>query len=67
MSNERTFEESMKRLEDIVNALEKGDIALEESLQLFSEGLDLVASCDSQLKAFDQKLQDVLKKHQEEE
>ena len=66
MNKERSFEESMRRLDVIVNALEKGDTALEESLQLFSEGLDLVAQCDSQLKAFDQKLQDVLKKHQEE-
>jgi exodeoxyribonuclease VII small subunit len=51
----------------IVHLLEKGDATLEESIQIFEEGLELVAHCDSQLKAFDQKLQDVLQKHQKGE
>ena len=64
MKKEHTFEEAMKRLDVIVHLLEKGDATLEESIQIFEEGLELVAHCDSQLKAFDQKLQDVLQKHQ---
>ena len=40
-----TFEESMARLEQIVRAMERGDVALEESLKLFQEGTDLVRSC----------------------
>ncbi len=40
-----TFEESMARLEVIVQAMEKGDIALEESLKLFQEGTLLIQSC----------------------
>lgn len=41
----RTFEESMQRLEQIVRAMERGDVALEESLKLFREGTQLVQSC----------------------
>lgn len=41
----KSFEENMKRLEQIVRSLERGDAPLEESLKLFQEGTDLVASC----------------------
>lgn len=41
----RTFEENMERLEQIVRAMEKGDVALEESLKLFQEGTSLVQAC----------------------
>lgn len=41
----KTFEENMQRLEQIVRAMERGDVALEESLKLFQEGTDLVRSC----------------------
>ena len=40
-----TFEENMKRLETIVRAMERGDVALEESLALFQEGTALIESC----------------------
>lgn len=40
-----TFEENMERLEQIVRAMEKGDVPLEESLKLFQEGTALVKSC----------------------
>ena len=40
-----TFEENMQRLEQIVRAMERGDVALEESLKLFQEGTELVRSC----------------------
>ena len=41
----KTFEESMARLEQIVRAMERGDVALEESLNLFREGTELVQHC----------------------
>ena len=41
----KTFEESMARLEQIVRAMERGDVALEESLKLFQEGTKLVQGC----------------------
>ncbi len=44
-----TFEASMQRLEQIVRAMERGDVALEESLKLFQEGTELVRSCQKLL------------------
>ncbi len=41
----KTFEENMQRLEQIVRSLERGDVALEESLKLFQEGTALIQSC----------------------
>ena len=41
----KTFEENMQRLEQIVRAMERGDVALEESLKLFQEGTELVRNC----------------------
>ena len=43
--NKKSFEENIQRLEQIVRALERGDAPLEQSLLLFQEGTDLVASC----------------------
>ena len=53
--NNKSFEQNMARLEQIVRAMERGDVALEESLKLFQEGTELVRSCsklldDAQLK-----------------
>ena len=39
------FETQMQRLEQIVRALERGDVPLEESLKLFQEGTALVRDC----------------------
>ncbi len=41
----KSFEASMARLEQIVRAMERGDVPLEESLKLFQEGTELVRSC----------------------
>lgn len=46
-----TFETAMQRLEQIVQAMERGDVALEESLKLFQEGTELVRFCNSQLES----------------
>lgn len=50
MSNvPQSFEEKMMRLEQIVRAMERGDVSLEESLKLFEEGTMLARSCGEQL------------------
>ena len=45
----QTFEASMTRLEQIVRAMERGDVPLEESLKLFQEGTELVRNCQKLL------------------
>lgn len=41
----QSFEQNMERLEQIVRAMERGDVPLDESLKLFQEGTALVQSC----------------------
>lgn len=65
MEQKLPFKQSMNRLEEIVQALEKNEIELEEAIRLFEEGLQLVNSCDSQLKNFENKVQDLLNTYQE--
>ena len=45
----RSFEQNITRLEQIVRAMERGDVPLEESLKLFQEGTDLVRRCSKLL------------------
>lgn len=45
----QSFEQNMARLEQIVRAMERGDVALEESLKLFQEGTELVRNCNKLL------------------
>ena len=40
-----SFESNLQRLEQIVRAMERGDVALDESLKLFQEGTELVRAC----------------------
>ena len=43
------FEEAMKKLENTVKELEKGDISLERSMDLFSEGMKLAKICNDKI------------------
>jgi exodeoxyribonuclease VII small subunit len=52
-----TFEENVKQLEIIVDQLERGDLPLEGSIQLFEEGMRLSAACKEQLEAAEGKVQ----------
>ena len=47
--NNATFEHNMQRLEQIVRSMERGDVALDESLKLFQEGTELVRACGKML------------------
>lgn len=44
-----TFEQAIKRLEEIVERMERGDLPLDESLTLFKEGVGLSQACTRQL------------------
>ena len=56
-----TFEESLKKLETIVEQLEKGDLPLEQSLKLFEQGVDLSAVCKKELDETESKVQTLIK------
>ena len=55
------FETSMTRLESIVTELEKGDLALEEALKGFEEGVRLSKGCLKMLEEAERKVEVLLK------
>ncbi len=56
------FESSLHRLEQIVKKLEAGDLALDEALKLFEEGIGLSRQCQKQLEEAENKVEVLLKK-----
>jgi exodeoxyribonuclease VII small subunit len=46
---EKTFEEALARLEQIIGELENGELSLDESLKLFEEGIALSRHCNLKL------------------
>ena len=55
------FEAAVARLEEIVRAMEQGDLPLEQSLQLFEEGTGLVKSCNQLLSQAELKIAQLMK------
>ena len=58
---DKTFEENMTRLEEIVTRLEKGDVPLSQSLYLFEEGTRLAAACRAELDQAEQQVVRLMK------
>lgn len=61
------FEASLEKLEGIVNALEAGELTLEESLSTFEEGVKLTRLCQSALQEAEQRVTILLEKNGETE
>jgi exodeoxyribonuclease VII small subunit len=57
-----SFETSLHRLEQIVKKLEAGDLALDDALKLFEEGIQLSQHCQKQLEEAENKVEILLKK-----
>jgi exodeoxyribonuclease VII small subunit len=51
-----SFEKAINRLEEIVETMEKGDIPLEQALELYQEGQVLLKSCQNKLAEAEKKL-----------
>ena len=61
----KTYEESVKRLVEIVFALESGELSLDESMKLFEEGTKLVSFCSSSLDKAQTKIKELTELEQE--
>ena len=61
MNESVQFDAAMNRLEEIVRAMEKGDLPLEQSMQLFEEGTGLVKSCNQLLSNAELKIAQLMK------
>lgn len=57
----QTFEQSLKRLEAIVGALENGDVPLDKAIELYEEGIELSRFCGEKLKETELKLKKLSK------
>jgi exodeoxyribonuclease VII small subunit len=57
----QSFEDSLAELEKIVNKLEKGDLPLEESLELFEKGVGLSRECQERLTRAERRIEVLLK------
>ncbi len=57
----QTFEISLQELEKIVGRLEDGDLALEESLKLFEDGVRLSRECQERLNQAERRIEVLLK------
>lgn len=59
---EENFEDSMKKLEEIVTVLEKGELNLDESVEKFEEGMKLSRKCNKILEDAEKKITILLEK-----
>jgi exodeoxyribonuclease VII small subunit len=55
------FEEALKRLQTIVEKLERGDLPLEQAMESFTEGMQLVQLCHQKLEEAERKVQVLVK------
>lgn len=58
----KDFEQALRRLEEIVAELEKGELPLEKSLELFEEGVRLSKFCSERLDEAERKVEILLQK-----
>ncbi len=51
-----SFEESLEKLEEIVNKLENGDVPLDDAIEEFKNAMDLVKICNDKLNAAEESI-----------
>ena len=56
-----SFEDAMKRLEEIINNLESGNVKLEDAIELYTEGIKLQEYCENKLNNAKLKVEKVIK------
>ena len=55
-----SFEESINRLEKLVDKMESGELSLEQNLEWFEEGMDLIKTCQTHLVDADKRVQELI-------
>ncbi len=58
--NDLRFEDAFQELSQIINQLESGDLALDESMSLFERGRRLITLCEGQLNAAELRVSQLL-------
>ncbi|MBP3952301.1 exodeoxyribonuclease VII small subunit [Bacillus suaedae] len=57
---DKTFEEAMTELEEVVEKLEQGDVPLEEAIGMFQEGMALSKLCHEKLEKVEKQMDQIL-------
>ena len=57
MTQKITFEKALEKLEQIVSQIEKGEVSLEESIEKYAEGIEMIRQCRKILDAAEKKIQ----------
>ncbi len=57
----KDFESNLKQLEEIVAKLEGGDLALDQALELFEEGVKISRFCNAKLEEAERKVETLIK------
>jgi exodeoxyribonuclease VII small subunit len=65
MSNNMNFEQALARLEDIVKKLESGNVSLDESIEIYQEGITLSKQCSGMLEEAEGKVMAIVNKEQD--
>lgn len=60
---ERTFEENLVELENIVKELEAGNVSLDKAIEKYSEAMKLAKSCSDKLNNATEKVNQILKEN----
>ncbi len=58
---ELSFEESLEKLEEIVNKLENGDVPLDDAIEEFKKAMDLVKVCNDKLNDAEESIAKIVK------
>jgi len=64
--DDTSFEEALMKLEEIVRTMEGGDLSLDESLNLFEQGITLTKQCSFQLEYAKQKVEELAEENRPE-
>lgn len=65
MENKMTFEQALARLEEIVRKLESGNVSLDESIEIYQEGITLSKQCSGMLEEAEGKVMAIVNKEQD--
>ena len=60
--SKKTYEEAINRLEEIVEKLDSGDFTLEQSMDLFKEGVELTKFCNEKLNEYEKTITKLVEK-----
>tara|TARA_S200000501_G_C20143790_1_gene448405 strand:- start:250 stop:480 length:231 start_codon:yes stop_codon:yes gene_type:complete len=61
LKKSKSFEDSISKLEELVEKMELGNTTLEESLESFEEGMGLIKSCQEMLSTAEKRMQRYIK------